>query len=360
MKKISHILVFVVVGFSTFFLFSTFAIAAKQKQIKMVFSNYMAESFWACDVDKWFLSEVEKRTNGKVKFDRYFGSALTKGMETLPALRSGAVDIATFAPGYFPDELPLAGLFNVIRIPRTIKSVAENGYQMYWNEGKISQAFEDEAKKQNFKYLYHYSTEFLHLTKKPFVRLSDFKGVKMRSVGLYEPRHLAKWGAIAVNVLVAEWYEALSRGTIDGIGIPRNNIVTYKLHEAAKNISFHDGCVLCLSTGINLNTWRKLPQEVRDIMEAMRTEQLKYNVEYNNKTWNEKISDLERASCKFAKVDPKEQEILWDDWIRIAIDYWLPFVEKKGVGEKGKMVLKRWLTLNTGKGLEYWRQEFSK
>ncbi|HUT72409.1 MAG TPA: TRAP transporter substrate-binding protein DctP [Desulfatiglandales bacterium] len=360
MKRVSSILVFAVIGFSIVFLFSSFAMAAKQKPIKIVFSNYMAESFWACDVDKWFLTEVEKRTNGKVRFDRYFGSALTKGMETLPALRSGAVDMVTFAPGYFPDELPLAGLFNVIRIPRTIESVAKNGYQMYWKEHEISKAFEEEAKRQNFKYMYHYSTEFLHLTKKPFTHLSDFKGVKMRSVGLYEPRHLARWGALAVNVLVAEWYEALSRGTIDGIGIPRNNIVTYKLHEAAKNISFRDGCVLCLSTGINLDTWKKLPKDVRDVMEGMREEHLRYNVEYNHKTWNENIRVLEETGCKFADVDPKEQEILWNDWIRVAIDFWLPFVEKKGVGAKGEMVLNRWLQLNTAKGLEYWRQEFTK
>ena len=58
--------------------------------------------------------------------------------------------------------------------------------------------------------------------------------------------------------------------------------------------------------------------------------------QYNHKTWNRNMIVLEETGCEFARVDPKKQEILWNDWIRLAIDCWLPFVEKKGLEQTEK------------------------
>lgn len=81
-------------------------VAQTHKPIKLVYSSLILEDTVQAQVDKWIMTEIEKRTDGRVKFEKHFAGALTGGMETLPALRSGAVDICNPPPAYFPEELP--------------------------------------------------------------------------------------------------------------------------------------------------------------------------------------------------------------------------------------------------------------
>jgi len=327
--------------------------AADPKPITLVYSSFLLENL--CETDKWFMAEVEKRTNGRVTFKKHFGGSLTASMETLPALRSGAVDICNPPPGYFPEELPLAGMMNVTRIPADIKTVSNAGYRVYWSEKEVSKVLEEEAKKQNIKYLFLHPSEQVFFTRVPVQRLSDFKGLKLRSTGLYEPKQVSKWGAIAVNVLPAEWYEALSRGTIDGIAVPIEMASDYKLHEVAKWVSFSSGCIVSRPFAINLDTWNKLPSEVRRLMEGMRGEFKKYDEDAYFKYIEKVMQTYRAAGCKFVKVDPKEQEEVRDAWIEVTIDVWLPFAKKRGVDKEANLLLNRWLELTTGKGLESWK-----
>lgn len=328
--------------------------ADAKKPIKIVYSSFCLENCVQEHVDRWFVDQVEKRTNGQVKFEMHYGGELTKGLETLPMVRSGAVGISNPPPGYFPDELPLAGMFNVIRIPKGWKTCLDAGYKMFWSEGEISEILQKEGKKQNIKYLYQHPMEYLFITKPMIRNLADLKGIKMRSTGLYEPKHLATWGAISVNVLPAEWYEAISRGTIAGISIPWDMAADYKLQEVVKCASFKGGAILARPITINLNLWKKLPTDVKGVMEEIREEVHQKQVEYYPKKVQEVEKIFRDAGVEFVNMDPKEQGEVFDAWVKVAIDVWLPNVKKKGFEKEGRMILDRWLTLTTGRGLKTW------
>ncbi|HUW49321.1 MAG TPA: TRAP transporter substrate-binding protein DctP, partial [Patescibacteria group bacterium] len=300
------------------------------------------------------MDEIERRTNGSVKFKRHYAGALTKGMETLPALRSGAVDVCDPPPGYFSDELPLLGLTNVVRVSRDAPTLMNAISHLLFDEGKIAEILQNEIRKQNFIYLFPHSMDYTMLTRKPVYKLSDLKGMRMRSVGQYEPRQKARWGVISVNVLPAELYEAISRGTVDGMSYCRNQIPFYKLHEVAKWVSFDDGVISGVPMSMNLDTWNKLPSDVQNLILGMRKEAVEYDLGAWLKQKYDTMATLRDQGCNLVQVEPKEQEEVFNSWIEVALDVWLPFVEKKGLKTEGRLVLDRWLELNTEKGLNFW------
>ena len=351
-----RLLCVVFVLFLALFLFYGTTLAASPT--KLVYSSFCLESCVQEQIDKWFMSEVEKRTKGQVKFEAHFGGELTKGLETLPMVRSGAVSVCNPPPGYFPDELPLAGMFNVIRIPSDWKVCLDAGYKMFWGEGEVSKILEAEARKQNFVYLYQHPMEYKFITKPAVRTLADLKGIKMRSTGLYEPKHLATWGGISVNVLPAEWYEAISRGTIDGISIPWDMAADYKLQEVVKYASFAGGAILARPVTINARKWEALPDDVKKVIEDLREEVHQKQIEMYPAKLREVEKLFKDAGVKFVDVPKDEQAEVFDTWIKVAIDVWLPNVTKKGLAKEGRLILDRWLSLTTGKGLADWEAKY--
>jgi TRAP-type C4-dicarboxylate transport system substrate-binding protein len=55
----------------------------------------------------WWLDEVEKRSGGRIKFERYPGESLAKAAEQLDALESGMADVSLFVTTYTPGKIPL-------------------------------------------------------------------------------------------------------------------------------------------------------------------------------------------------------------------------------------------------------------
>ena len=360
MKKLSVILVFLFVSVSLFFMFSKTALAKQKKPITLTYSTFTLKENVQIRVDDWIMDEIERRTNGTVKFKRHYAGALTKGMETLPALRSGAVDLCDPPPGYFASEMPLLGLTNVVRIPRDGPTVMNAITHLLWDKGEVADILQKEMRKQNIMYIFPHCMDYIMLTRKPVYKLSDLKGMRMRSVGQYEPKQKATWGVVPVNVLPAELYEAISRGTIDGMSYCRNQIPFYKAHEVAKWVSFDDGVISGPPLFINIDTWNKLPSGVQNLILNMRREASEYDLGAWLKQKYDTMAYLRNQGVTIVEVDPKEQEEVFNSWIKVALDVWLPFVEGKGLKREGRLVLNRWLELNTGNGLNFWEREYSK
>ena len=360
MKKLTIIVSCLILSFLLGIVFFQPVVYAKEKPITLVYSSMTLKENVQVRVDDWIMDEIERRTNGRVKFKRHYAGSLTKGMETLPALRSGAVDVCDPPPGYFSDELPLLGLTNVVRVSRDAPTLMNSLSHLIFDTGKVSDILQEEAEKQNFIYLFPHSMDYTMLTKRPVRKLSDLKGMRMRSVGQYEPKQKAKWGVISVNVLPAELYEGISRGTIDGMSYCRNQIPFYKLHEVAKWVSFDDGVIGGVPFCMNLDTWKKLPSELKNLMLNMRREAVEYDLGVWLKQKYDTMAFLRDHGCNLVKVDQKEQEEVWNSWIKVALDVWLPFAKKKGIESEGRLVLDRWFELNTGKGLNAWERHYSK
>src|SRR3972149_11163036 len=80
-----------------------------QAQIKLTYANFPpAPTFPCVQMERW-KTEVEKRTNGKVKVDTYPGSTLLNPKNMFDGVIAGTADIGCLATSYQPGGFPLGG-----------------------------------------------------------------------------------------------------------------------------------------------------------------------------------------------------------------------------------------------------------
>ena len=76
-------------------------------------------------IDQWFADEIEKRSNGKIKIKIFWSEMLGKNTEILDLVGSGAVDMGTIVPSFFPTRLPLAGITNALPLAFDFRQQAQ-------------------------------------------------------------------------------------------------------------------------------------------------------------------------------------------------------------------------------------------
>ena len=100
-------------------------------------------------------------------------------------------------------------------------------------------------------------------TMKPIAQLSDLKGNKYSVGNAILGSAIVALGATPVSLRPDETYQALSRGTVDGVVMPFTGMFTFKLHEIAKS---HIDVPLGADAAamiMNKQSYEKLPPQAR-------------------------------------------------------------------------------------------------
>ena len=222
-----------------------------------------------------YLDELEKRTNGAVKFERYDAGSLAPGPALLEALSAGIADTAGICPPYYRGEMPLHQLTVLPGFSEFPYPKAMAWYRLYERVPEIM----GELKKNNIKLL---SVQALRasgvFSKKPVRSIPDLKGMKLRVLG-YQAELLAALGGVPVSMATSEIYEAMSKGTIDGHIHNSPAIMAFGTFELAKyytEFNFGDPVFLI---GMNQNTYNRLPDSVKKVIEEMMVEGINKSVE---------------------------------------------------------------------------------
>jgi len=180
-------------------------------------------------IPEW-IKEIEKRTEGRVKIEAYYGETLAKGRENIDALESGLADVIFPAPHHQPGKLPLFTLGNVPGLTNDYWAKAMAWYELL----KSEKALQDEFAKYGGRIIgaaYYTPVHLLSLT--PINSLNELKGQKVAA--MYPASEiLAKFGAAPLSITPAEQYEALLRKTAGLNASPVMAVVDFKLYEVAK------------------------------------------------------------------------------------------------------------------------------
>jgi len=187
-----------------------------------------AESLFS-GIPEW-IEEIEKRTEGRVKIEAYYGETLAKGRENVDALESGLADVIFPAPHHQPGKLPLYTLGNVPGLTNDYWAKAMAWYELMSTE----KAIQDEFAKYGGRIIggaYYPPVHLISLT--PINSLNEVNGQKVAA--MYPSSDLlAKFGAAPLSITPAEQYEALLRKTAALNASPVVAVVDFKLYEVAK------------------------------------------------------------------------------------------------------------------------------
>jgi TRAP-type C4-dicarboxylate transport system substrate-binding protein len=236
--------------------------AFAQAKYHLRWGHYLSDSPFV-QLEKDFASKIEKRTNGQVKIDITFAGGLGKGPELLMLASRGAIDMASTAPGYNPDQLRY---WRAFQIPLLFKS----SQQVMGILGKVVEEFpiyKQEMDKIGVVWLFQQPLgEYYMSGPSPDCdSVAKLRGKKIRSFGADIPKAFSAVGAVPVTVAPGEIYEALQRGNLDYSFINAGNIQSYKLYEVGK---YNCGPVMAISghnITIGKRTWSRLPADIQKI-----------------------------------------------------------------------------------------------
>jgi TRAP-type C4-dicarboxylate transport system substrate-binding protein len=267
-------------------------------------------------------TEVEKATNGRVKF-----TMLPKHPSAPPgtfdAVRDGLVDLSYVTASYTParhvmplmPELPGAGDTSLVN------SVAYS--RIHWKY------FDKVGEYKGVKLL----GVFTHgpgqmFTKKPVRTIDDVQGLKIRTGGGVAEAVAKALGASAFVKPAPESFELLKSGVADGVFFPMESIVSFKLETVLEQATIFPGGMYSSAFGffMNQDKWAKLSKEDQAAIEKLSGEHI---ARLAGRSWDEAdqkgLDALKKSGVKIVNADPalvaevkKRSAPIIDDWVKQA------------------------------------------
>jgi TRAP-type C4-dicarboxylate transport system substrate-binding protein len=319
---------------------TTTATSTSQSVITLKYATNFLKDAPLTQSDIWFMDQWQARSGGRLKIEYYTDGVLGGPSDILGLVSSGSVDLAPFSPAYNPGALALHDGPNMLigAYGADENQIIDVVNELFFGNATTAALYRQEEAVHNMYMLFPHGAEpYEILSKNPINTLDDLKGLKLRSFGTYTPNILQAVGAVPVSVNANDWYDALLRGTIDGIPMDINFQYTYKLYEVAKWESFNIGSNAAGPLYINLNTWNKLPEDIRALVPQLREDAIAHEKTYYAQVYAQTKQTLEAAGVTWIDVPAAQQAVIYQacqaNW-----PIWLKSLTSVGLGPQGQTI----------------------
>lgn len=277
---------------------------------------------------RWWADEVEKRTGGRVKVVTGWSEAFGKVAEMPDLVRTGAVQMAALAPGYYAKQIPLWECLSAMPFVTYDPKVT---VRVVWELYDTFPAMEQELVKNNIKYLYIGALNpYKFLTHKPIRALKDMEGMKIRSWGTMIPQAFKVVKAVPVSISVADAYDAFARATVDVQVGPADMQVGQGWHELGKYLTHVDfTSPLAASGAINLDFWNTLPSDIQKIMLEAGREHEKVIGRMLKEEEERAFDAMKKRGIPF--IDFSEERAKWIKMCPDFLEEWAKVMEGRGI-----------------------------
>jgi TRAP-type transport system periplasmic protein len=179
-----------------------------------------------------FAAEVEKRTNGTLKFEIYPGSSLMKTVAQFSALRKGALDMSLYPLAYAGGEVQE---LNIGLMPCMVTSY-EQGFA--WKKAEIGRELLKLLEAKGVKMVtWIWQAGGTASRGNPVVEPNDVKGLKIRGGSREMDLMLKEAGGIISSVPSNEIYPAMQTGSLDAAVTSSTSLISFRLEEISKGLT---------------------------------------------------------------------------------------------------------------------------
>ena len=297
MSTISRVLVTVLVG-------AVLALAQPASaQTTLTMSSWVSpQHHLTSTVLQGWANEVEKATNGRVKF-QMLPKHPSAPPGTFDAVRDGLVDLSYVTASYTPARhiLPLMAELPGSGDTSLVNSVAYS--RIYWKH------FHKVGEYKGVKLL----GVFTHgpgqmFTKKPVAGIADVQGLKIRTGGGVAEAVAKALGASAFVKPAPESYELLKSGVADGVFFPMESIISFKLDTVLEQATLFPGGMYSSAFGFFMNEdkWKALPKQDQEAIEKISGEHI---ARLAGRSWDDAdqrgFEVLKKSGVKIVNADPE-------------------------------------------------------
>ena len=297
------------------------------KPITLVFAIFeMAGSVQATGTLIPYISEVEKRTGGRVKLEPHWNGELVNLMDAYNAVVDGSVDLAYDIPGMHPGLFDLDIINNFVRYDTLCWKPSRVYYE-------LTQKFPElQAQYKDVKCLYNGATiqPSIGTTKKLITKLEDLKGLKILSSSAWAGARFEALGMVPVSVPPADSFTSLQKGTIDATPQSLWMLVDWNEGEVVHNQVNASASTPYFTIVMNKNKWNSLPADIQKIFNDLNSyigdvgDQAQLDA--HKKYWDLTIT---KYNTQYS-ILPKSELTRWDVLDAPVIDKFVKEMESKG------------------------------
>src|SRR5829696_1834678 len=206
---------------------------AQDKPVTLRLASAFDEKTDMMQAAKRLADLLKERTGGSVDVKIFAGGQMGGEKDNLEALRLGELDIGVF--GTFP-IVTLAPKYSFFDAPFVFRD-KDHVYKS-WNS-KLGDGVREIFQKSGIHTVGMMGRGYRHLTSNtPISTVDDLKGVKIR-MGQSKPfiDAFSQLGAVVVPIALPELFTSLKLGVVSASDGPFDQIYTFKLQEAQKNLA---------------------------------------------------------------------------------------------------------------------------
>lgn len=270
---------------------------AQQTVFTLRFANFFPAPAAQSRLVDEFASDVRRLTNGRVVIETYHGGTLLGPAAIYDGVAQGVA------------HLGLSNLsYNFGRFMETELLDLPLGFPNAWVANKVVQDFYERYRPREWAdtvviTLHSSPVNVIFTADRPVNRLEDLRGLNLRGTG-YIGRFVEALGATARPIAMPEAYDNVSRRVINGLMIPYETLVTFRLGEVIRHVTevWPLGQVYTFYIVANPRAWNGLPADLRQTLDRYIRNEFREKLA---QMWNQ--VDIE--GYRYAVVDARIQVI---------------------------------------------------
>ncbi len=283
---------------------------------------------------EYYIPEVDKRLaksgNYKIRWNQAFAGQIVKVKNVITGMQKGLGDIGVVTTVFHQDKVPMQAVAYVapfvtsdpVLLSRTVDELSEQFPAMKQAWLKFNQVL-----LTSFSVIDSYQMFF----SRKVTKLADFKGMKIAGAGI-NMRYLTGTGATPVIGSMVHYYNKFKTGAIDGSMLWTDAAVAFKLVDGGAKFMFKAdiGTANSKALTMNLDAYKKLPQEVRDVIHAV-------SRDYRDYTGKAAMADADKAYANFKKAGgtiiqmSSDARAAWAKSMPNIAKDWAAGLDKKGL-----------------------------
>lgn len=224
------------------------------------YASYLPAVAGVEKLNKRALEQLERESNGKIKFKQFHSQALHPQREGFTAARDGVADYTACFMIYEPTSFNLMHGLTLPFVFDDASAATRTTVELYPKYFK--KEYENLGVNLGRQMI---TTPYNVLGNHKYETLADLKGSKIRAGGRMQSATLVALGAVPINVPSSEAYTSLQRGLVDGVAMNDPVFPIFKLHEVSK---FHNDVSLFsvnLEYCMNPKFFDSLPGDLKDV-----------------------------------------------------------------------------------------------
>jgi TRAP-type C4-dicarboxylate transport system substrate-binding protein len=298
----------------------------------VIASSHSTNLAWIGTMQQLVVPETNKRLEARgspyrIRWTQTYGGSLYKYEHTLEAIEIGLTDMGWVGTLWELSKMPLQNITYFTPFS------SEDYYAIFdvYNEMHHTlPAMRDAWTVQNQRFLGANALDSYHLmTNFPVRSLEDIRGRKILA-----PGPAAAWlegtGAVAVDGGLTTYYTQLQTGVADGVLTILTGAPAYAIHEVAPYITLVGlGGQVSGSLSINLDTWKRLPEDVQEVLTELGPEYSRGVADELKRRYEEGLARMRNEGATITPL-PVEEKLKWLAAMPDIATRWVEATEARG------------------------------